>query len=48
VKSGRRKGVLPGIKVFSNALPVRKNLLIGIQGIPVEEFLAIPIERWFE
>jgi hypothetical protein len=46
VKSGRRKATLPGIEAFSKEFPVTKNLLVGAQGIPVEDFLLIPPPKW--
>ncbi len=46
VKSGRRKGSLPGALAFSKEFKVKKNLLVGAQGVPVEEFLATPPEAW--
>ena len=46
VKSGRRKVSLPGIKAFSKEFQVTRNLLIGAQGIPVEEFLLTPPLEW--
>jgi predicted AAA+ superfamily ATPase len=46
VKSGRRKVTLPGIEAFSTEFPVTKKLLVGAQGIPVEEFLLTPPPQW--
>lgn len=46
VKSGRRKVTLPGIEAFSKEFRVEKRLLIGAQGIPVEEFLLTPPPQW--
>ena len=40
VKSGRKKVSLPGIEAFSKEFPVKKKLLIGSGGIPLEEFLS--------
>ncbi len=48
VKSGRKKPSLPGIEAFSKEFPVKKKLLIGSGGVPVEEFLSSPVERWVE
>ena len=48
VKSGRRRGSLPGMEAFSTEFPVGRKLLVGAQGIPLEEFLLRPVERWFE
>ena len=46
VKSGRRKFNLPGIEAFSKAFSVKRKLLVGGQGIPLEEFLLTPPEAW--
>jgi predicted AAA+ superfamily ATPase len=46
VKSGRRRDDLPGLKVFGNGYPSAKKILVGGDGIPVEEFLLTPIDRW--
>jgi len=46
VKSGRRKVTLPGIEAFSNEFPVTRKLLVGAQGIPVEDFLLTPPPKW--
>ncbi len=48
VKSGRKKPSLPGIEAFSKEFPVKKKLLVGSGGIPLEEFLNSPVERWVE
>jgi len=48
VKSGRRKTSLPGMAAFTRHFsPVRK-LLIGAQGITLEEFLGKSAESWFD
>lgn len=46
VKSGRHKGVLPGMAEFSARFKPTRTLLVGSDGIPVEEFLATPVEHW--
>lgn len=48
VKSGRRKGTLPGIEAFSKEFPVSRKLLVGADGIPLPEFLRDPIEKWLD
>jgi predicted AAA+ superfamily ATPase len=47
VKSTAQKANLPGIEAFSKQFPVTKKLLVGAQGIPVEEFLLTPVEALF-
>jgi len=46
VTSGRRKDSLPGLDAFGKAHPRVRKLLVGGQGIPVEEFLLTPPEKW--
>jgi len=46
VKSGRRKISMRGIEAFSREFEVKRKLLVGGQGIPLEEFLLIPPEQW--
>jgi predicted AAA+ superfamily ATPase len=48
VKSGRARSDYSGIDAFAkNFQPFRK-LLVGGQGIPLEEFLATPISHWVD
>jgi len=47
VKSARRAGRLRGLEAFAKEFPVRKTLLVGDEGIPLEEFLATDPTRWF-
>ena len=46
VKSGRKREHLAGMEVFSRAFRVKRQLLIGTGGIPVDEFLSDPMETW--
>lgn len=46
VTSGRRKGSLPGLEAFRREYPRSRPLLVGGQGIPLEEFLSTPAESW--
>lgn len=48
VKSGRLKTTLPGLAAFTTANKVRKALLVGARGIPLEDFLATDPEAWFK
>jgi predicted AAA+ superfamily ATPase len=45
VKTGHRKDRLSGMDAFSKTFKVKRQLLVGSGGIPIEEFLATPIER---
>ena len=47
VKSTARKTNLPGIEAFSKQFPVTRKLMVGTRGIPLEEFLLIPVEELF-
>jgi predicted AAA+ superfamily ATPase len=47
VKSGRRRELLPGMAVFAKHFYPKKSLLVGAQGIALEEFLGHPAEHWF-
>jgi predicted AAA+ superfamily ATPase len=46
VKSGRRRDSLPGMAAFGEAHSVPRTLLVGGDGIPVEEFLGRPVVHW--
>jgi hypothetical protein len=48
VKSGRRKDAFSGIELFGNRFKPMRQLIIGRQGIPIDEFLSTPIERWLQ
>lgn len=47
VKSGAKRVTLPGIDAFAKEFKVDRKLLVGAQGIPVEEFVTIPANDWF-
>jgi predicted AAA+ superfamily ATPase len=46
VTSGRRKEGLPGMAAFDRAFPGTHKLLVGGQGVSLEEFLSSPAESW--
>ncbi|TAH34390.1 MAG: ATP-binding protein [Planctomycetota bacterium] len=46
VKSGRRRDALSGLQAFRDAHPRSRPLLIGGDGVPLDEFLLHPVERW--
>ncbi len=48
VKSGRRTTHLPGMEAFGRQFSVKKKLLVGAQGIRLEEFFLTPPPRWFD
>jgi predicted AAA+ superfamily ATPase len=47
VKSGRNKGSFPGIEAFSKEFKVKRKLLVGSQGISLDEFFMTPPEELF-
>ncbi len=46
VKSGRRRASTPGVEAFASRFPATRQLLVGAQGISVDEFLATPAGHW--
>lgn len=46
VKSGRRRDTLPGMQAFGRAFRPTRQLLVGGDGIEVEEFLRRPVAHW--
>jgi uncharacterized protein len=46
VKSGHDRDSLPGLAAFTDAFHPTRKLLVGGDGIPVEEFLLQPVPRW--
>jgi predicted AAA+ superfamily ATPase len=47
VKSGRAREVQPGgLTAFGDAFKLKRKLLVGGDGIPIEEFLVRPVEHW--
>jgi predicted AAA+ superfamily ATPase len=45
VKSGRTRDTQPGLTAFAEAFKPARKLLVGGDGIPVEEFLLAPVTR---
>lgn len=46
VKSGRQRDTPPGLTAFVAAFRAARTLLVGDDGIPVEEFLLAPVAHW--
>ncbi len=46
VKSGRARDALPGLAAFAAAHGRARTLLVGGDGIGIEEFLVRPAEHW--
>ena len=47
VKSIRRRTSVLGVEAFSKQFKVYKKLLVGGQGIPIEEFITTDVDAWF-
>jgi len=48
VKSGRAKGVLPGMEAFGKVAKNVRKLSVGGDGISLEDFFLMPIQKLFE
>ena len=48
VKSTAKSYTLPGMETFCKTFPVKRRLLVGGQGISLDEFLATPTEHWLK
>jgi predicted AAA+ superfamily ATPase len=48
VKSGRAPVALPGLAAFKEAFKPKRTLLVGGDGIPVDEFLSRPVADWLQ
>ena len=46
VKTGRSRDTLAGMGAFAEAFRPGRKLLVGADGIPVDEFLARPVAHW--
>jgi predicted AAA+ superfamily ATPase len=46
VKSGRSRQSLPGMAAFMREFPGHRSLLVGGQGIPLEEFFSHPVQEY--
>jgi uncharacterized protein len=46
VKSGGRREVFPGMEAFARQFKPHRQLQVGGQGIPVDEFLSKPAAHW--
>ena len=46
VKSGRTRQTLPGMAAFAEVFRPDRGLLVGGDGIAVDEFLSKPVEHW--
>jgi predicted AAA+ superfamily ATPase len=48
VKSGRAPDAFSGLAAFSKAFKPKRTLLVGADGIALDEFLTKPVEHWLQ
>jgi predicted AAA+ superfamily ATPase len=48
VKSGRVPETLPGLAAFTEAFRPTRTLMVGGDRVPLDEFLATPVEHWLQ
>lgn len=48
VKSGRAPQAFPGLAAFAAAFKPRRTLIVGGDGIPLDEFLSRPVSDWLQ
>ncbi|MGH9315368.1 MAG: hypothetical protein ACRD1S_19470 [Vicinamibacterales bacterium] len=48
VKSGRAPSSFSGLEAFSKTFKPKRTLLVGGDGISLDEFLARPVEHWLQ
>ena len=46
VKSGLKSSALPGMTAFEHSFGPKRLLLVGADGIPVDEFISKPVSAW--
>lgn len=47
VKSASRRGKLPGMDAFAKEFKIHRKLLVGADGIPIEDFITTDVLHWF-
>ena len=48
VKSGRAPDAFSGLAAFSEAFKPKRTLLVGADGVALDEFLSKPVEHWLQ
>jgi predicted AAA+ superfamily ATPase len=48
IKSGRAPQAFSGLTAFAEAFKPKRTLLVGADGIPLDEFLTRPVEHWLQ
>lgn len=46
VKSGRKRDALPGLEAFARSFRPHRILVVGVEGLPVQDFLTRPAADW--
>lgn len=46
VKTSRKREALPGMDIFDRAFSPKRKVLVGGDGVPLEEFFSRPGEYW--
>jgi predicted AAA+ superfamily ATPase len=46
VKSARVRDRFPGLEAFARSFPRGRSLLVGAEGVPLDEFLGKPVGHW--
>ena len=46
VKSGRTRDTHPGLAAFADAFRPTRTLLVGGEGVGIDEFLSMPVDHW--
>jgi len=46
VSNARSRQAKPGMSAFASTFRVHRSLLVGGDGVPLEEFLARPVDHW--
>jgi uncharacterized protein len=48
VKSGRAPSAFSGLEAFARTFKATRTLLVGSDGIPLDDFLSKPVEHWLQ
>lgn len=48
VRAGRIPDTLPGLAAFTEAFKPTRTLIVGGDGIALDEFLETPVEHWLQ
>jgi hypothetical protein len=48
VKSGRAPSAFSGLDAFARTCKATRTLLVGTDGIPLDDFLSKPVAHWLQ